>query len=520
MPRERRASIDEFLSNHDRAAAWVVTAIAILVAASRAWQARESLWLDELHTAWAAGGALSQVAHRSEIGNQSPLFFWVEWFITRFLGASELTLRLPSIVAATAMPVALFATVRKWTGSPWLALLPGWLYAVDPQAIYFGTEARPYALIQLLAVLHVMVFAAAVERPSAGKRVTLVAGMAALFYLNYTAVLLLGAEIVFWLVWRRGHRDASHNWNPFALDAGALTLVSLGALPTLREIAARRDNWASFVTQRPLWQGMLMAPWAWTAVALVVLVTAVRRFTPATPANASRSRALALTMAWLGVPVLIAWTATETDVARLLHPRYLAAAAPAAVVLIALAVSMVPWTRARIGISMALVIVAPVLGRFPAELRSHGRLISYREDDWRAAIAAFNRTAGHERDPVLVRSLLIESDGLSAPPDSSLAAYCLYPVTSLYRLDADPNRLIALQRTNAVQLSAANARRVILAPGFWMVLNASGDQADLIEDQFTRIGASSVAPSAAGRWVVTKREVFGSVRVLRFDRAP
>src|SRR5437762_14037393 len=88
---------------------WTLMALFLVVAigaALRLWQARESLWLDELHTAWCAGGSLADVAPRAMIGNQSPLFFWLEWLIVRLLGSSEWTLRLPSIVAGPLLPGA------------------------------------------------------------------------------------------------------------------------------------------------------------------------------------------------------------------------------------------------------------------------------------------------------------------------------------------------------------------------------------------------------------------------------
>ena len=85
------------------AAAIAITAIA---AALRFWQAGESLWLDELHTAWCAHGSLSEVAQRAAIGNQSALFFWLEWLLVRIFGENELALRLPSLIAGSLLPLA------------------------------------------------------------------------------------------------------------------------------------------------------------------------------------------------------------------------------------------------------------------------------------------------------------------------------------------------------------------------------------------------------------------------------
>src|SRR6478672_5531677 len=91
-----------------RWAAITVGLICVISAGLRLWQARESLWLDELHTAWCAIGPLANVQPRAEIGNQSPLFFWLEWLMVKLLGENDLAVRLPSIVAGSLLTLAMF----------------------------------------------------------------------------------------------------------------------------------------------------------------------------------------------------------------------------------------------------------------------------------------------------------------------------------------------------------------------------------------------------------------------------
>src|SRR3954468_22303532 len=89
--------------------------IAIVAAMMRIWQARESLWLDELHTAWCAVGGLGEVVQRASSGNQSRLFFWFEWLLVRVLGPSELSLRLPSIIAGSMLPIGVYWLAARGT---------------------------------------------------------------------------------------------------------------------------------------------------------------------------------------------------------------------------------------------------------------------------------------------------------------------------------------------------------------------------------------------------------------------
>lgn len=503
----------------------LLATIVLLVVASRLLQVRESLWLDELHTAWTAGAAWADVARRAAAGNHSPAFFWLEWVLVRARGANELTLRLPSLVAGVLLPVFLFRVTHRWTGSAWLGLLPAWLVAVDPQAIYFGTEARPYALIQLLAVVHVALFSRVVEQPTGGRRLALVAGMSCLFYLHYTAILLLAAELAYFVVLRvRRPGSTRYGWRALAVDVSAVALLSLGALENLRAIYARHVNWASFVDQRPPWQAILMVPWAWTALALLATSAIVRlriRRDASPPRLDELSNARWLALCWLLVPLLIAWLATASDVARLLHPRYLAAAEPAALVLAALALHSMPWRRLQVTLALGLAVVGLVESRIPTELVAHSRLIAYRTDDWRSAIDYFNRQPGHSRDPVLLRSLLIESEELATSKDPQLRAYCLYPLTSLYRTDALDDRLIPLPRTDSWNLSPSNLRRVRTAPGFWLIVGANELSASEIERQFLRTlaqVATERTPGESFTWTITTKGIFGNVRVLRFER--
>jgi len=64
--------------------------------------ANEPLWLDELHTSWVVAGELGDVYQRAQIGNQTPLFFWLTWAAVEFFGETELSLRLVSLIAGTA----------------------------------------------------------------------------------------------------------------------------------------------------------------------------------------------------------------------------------------------------------------------------------------------------------------------------------------------------------------------------------------------------------------------------------
>jgi len=506
-------------------------ALVLLGAAMRLWQARESLWLDELHTAWCAMGSLAEVAPRATIGNQSPLFFWIEWLLVQVLGPSELAVRIPSLVAGSLLPVALHGLIQRWTREPWLGVLAAWLVVVDPIQIFYATEARPYALVQLLAVIHMALIAEILSRPSLRLHVAFILIGALLFHLHYTAALLFPAEIAAIVIVKFCEPDRTAcRCRSFAALWLLIALLCLPALPNLLAIYSRRTNWEAFVPQPSLRSLVSLLPWSWTA--LIVLVGQASRLSPHPP-NQVDARPSILALCWLLVPLVLAWLLTVTDVARLFFLRYLIAIAPAAIVLAILAVWMVPWRQAKIAVGLAVALAALNTGVIP-QLATDGRLIADRHGDWRSAIAHFNRQPDHDHYPLLLTTQLIESDALRGSPDSALREYCLFPVHSLYPIAADPAITIPLTRTSPGQL-APEVRDLVRSRGVaWIIVGGSEPAVDAATQQMlvslaegsgfrvqrsgiTTSGESGQRTEVRGQqdgWRVVSRRSFGTVHVV------
>jgi mannosyltransferase len=483
-----------------RALLAVAILIVAIAAALRFWQAGESLWLDELHTAWCATGKLSEVAPRAAIGNQSPLFFWLEWLLAQLLGESELALRLPSLIAGSLLPLALFLIAWRWTQSSRIGLTAAALAAIDHNAIFYATEARPYALVQLLAVLHIAITAEVIERPSRWLRTSWIGLAVLLFHMHYTAALLIPAELAFLLA-MKVHSPGTAKYQPAMLltdlvIAGALCLPALG---NLRAIFARRENWAAFVHPEPLWQLAVWFPWSLSAP--FVLVASMTR--------SQHRRATSLALIWLLVPALFAWLATTTDLARLFFPRYLVAIAPAAILLAACCADFAPWQWSK-GVIVTLLVASGLYASGVVQQVQHdGRVIGDRHEDWRAAVAWLNEQLPRQPYPVLVASGLIEADALHEPHDSRLDDYCLFPVTGLYKLAADRSALVPLPFHEPHRLDNQVRQLVGHRRGAWLVMRGSPRNA---ERMAAAIQESGVRSQEAGRTKELKS--FGNVQVI------
>jgi mannosyltransferase len=528
--------------------------LAAVGAGLRLWQSQESLWADELHTAWCAVGTLSEVCQRAAIGNYGPLYFWLEWALVRLMGAAELTLRLVSILAGSLLPLAVYGLARRWlalprpregrgkgglageirpnphplpkveaTAAAWIGVVAAALVVVDPLSIFFATEARPYALVQLLAVIHVGVLAELTIGPRAQRggllRVAFVLGAAVLFHLHYTAALLIVAELLWWGLLCWGRPNAVHyRWTALLVDLGCLAVLCLPAAGNVSRIFARRELWAAFVPQRSLWEVLELLPWS--IAGLVLLAGMVIAAAGNRPTNERVVALRLLVLCWLFVPLGLAWLATTADVARLFFPRYLAASAPAAILAAAMCVELVPGRLFRFAGGVALVAWAAWSSGIAGQLSTDGRVNGSRQENWRAAVAWLNEQLPRQPYPVLVASGLIEADELRQPHNRLLDDYCLAPVTGLYRLQVERANLVPLTYHNPGKLLPPAAALVADRGGAWLVVRGNAKRAEQVAADVQKSAVRSQGSGVRGQaeWTISRAESFGAVQVLLIER--
>ena len=514
--------------------------------------AGESLWLDELHTAWCAEGTLADVAPRAALGNQSPLYFYAEWCLTSLFGQSELSLRLMSLLCGIALPAAIYFMTRAWTAaaesetSAICGLVAAALATVDPLSIFYAQEARPYAAVQLLAVGHLFLLTEWLREQKLWQRIAWILSGVLLFYLHYTTALVFVPEAVFLSGYFCFHRSTKR---PLAvlwlINFALLALLCLPALSQLRDIASRRENWDAFIQPQPAVTILTVFPWS-----IASLYLAVAFLTNPTRQRGSSSLALrvsdetslalrvgdeaslarlvsdetsltrsvryvVLLLCWLFIPVTLAWLATEAGVARLFLPRYLIASLAPSYIVAALCVPLMPTRSGRILFALALVGTAIFTSGIVQQLRHDGRVHGQRREDWRGAVTFLNFQLEHRPLPVLVRSGLIEADAVQMQNNPQLRDYCLYPVTSLYRLNVPREVLIPLPTVAAGQLSPEVKRLVQARGGTWLLLRANEASARRIERECIQSLSDRDTRAA-----VIHRQAFGNLWVVQVSAAP
>lgn len=460
-----------------------------------------SLWLDELHTAWTVQGEWQELPPRAAIGNQSPAFFAVVKASTELGGMNEWTLRLPSLLAGVGLIVAAWQAVRKWTGDEAAAVVAAFAVALDPWCVLFSAEARAYALVQLLGLIHLLLFSELLTEATWPRRIVWVVGGGLLFYLHYTAALLIAAELVAYVVLVATRRAPGYVWWLALMDFSATGLLWLLAREHVAEIAANREAWNLFVPPASLAGFFELFPLYAGVVGFAILLAAGQALRPAHAEQPAEPDAPAhdfptawiLVGCWLFVPLVIALVATLSDEARLLFLRYMS---PALVAIplaagLAIAAQREVWGKWLAGVLVVAALFA-LPARWPIEstpivslMDGHG-WIGQGGQDWRGALQFIHerkKQDGEQFPPdrwaIAVRSGYIEADRLAAEPQNELLkSYCLSPVNSLYHVETAGRTFIPLATSNLGPLDEFALRALQYRGKAWLLLNGNEEVAD------------------------------------------
>lgn len=212
----------------------------------------QSLWYDEGVTAQVARMGVRELARWTADDIQPPLYYLMAGGWLRLIRPWEaplaFTMRLVSVAMGVMLVPVLWALGRRlWNGTA--GMLAALVAAVSPLMVYYGQEARMYALLVTLVSLAALAVVRLAE-PAASRRWLAAYALAALaaLYTHYFAGFALLALGLYWLfVWWRTGRQR-HRLLAFA---AANALVVIGFLPWLPAMLTR------FQTDSSYWSGTL-----------------------------------------------------------------------------------------------------------------------------------------------------------------------------------------------------------------------------------------------------------------------
>ena len=437
-----------------------VFALAILFRVPSCW---ESFWLDELHSAWTVAEGFDMVAERSARGNQTRYYFQLLWCWQSLVGNGELALRMSSVLASSLAAAVLSFGVNDQTRRLPAGLIAGGILALDPNAVFFGTELRPYGLILLFAVLATWAFTRSLDertgfgradcKPNSGPRwrLLLIVCVCIAALVHPTSVGVLGWFLpATWIVLGLRRALPLTRWDVGAALVVATAVWLLGQ-SSLSESWARRDQWRAFALAKDF--GQLSLAWHWIplvafplAIGLVGCVFA--RIVKVTNRQHASSwnhnlfvNAIPLLVGVLGT--LAFFLASYWEYVPLWHRRYYLAALPLIAWSAGHLATLVP-ARERWAKWMSVPIVVGILsfliwyqGTWDA-LRTGTIPRQSRGESWREAVE-FVQSKRSSTSLVWIDTGLIESQvfqsAYSTDADPVDQAYLTFPLRGPYRID-------------------------------------------------------------------------------------
>ena len=479
---------------------------------------REPLWLDELHTAWCVDGPFNIVWNRAGQGNQSPFYFWIEWLVCQPFGLTEFWLRLPSVVYGSLAAIAASLFVWSFKRSLLAASLTGLLVAIDPQFIFYGSEARPYALVQLLSVLQVFLFAretrvqtfSATADSNSPINPGLAVFTALLLMTHLTAGSLIIAEVFLLLIFFRQI--------PIRRAAISLALGSTAFLPLAfltQRIFSHRTDWQAVSDSAQLIAELQPAILVYVVAPLIVCLPAWgwQRFR-VEPNIAPENRLLpwmTLTLTWGLTPIILLWAADLSGLAPVAMNRYAQAGAIAWPVFCGLLLSSISSPSLK-AIAVTLIgLNAIVFSGLPNPLLNNRKPAVYRAENWSAAVELINsEIAG---GTVFLFSNLLEDhhsllvqDSGRLQPNPRHRNYLAFPVSGIYKIRPEV-KVFPRPTRRAGRFTNDDLQTVRDQSEAWFLIRGTPELVNAITREFEK--RLSLPPSQTLNWDV--RELPGSV---------
>ncbi|MET0372218.1 MAG: glycosyltransferase family 39 protein [Sphingobium sp.] len=206
------------------------------------------LWFDETYSAEIASQhelralllwCLNDVA--------GPIYYVLLFLWEKIAGNGDLALRLPSLLFAFAAPLLIL-----WKGHPDRRVRMIWAAAValSPVCARYASEARPYALLTLLACGQAVAYLRLLQRPGRPAALTWTAISASMVLTHYHAALICGIQGLLYLAIHR--RRAVETWPALVGLIPLLIWIPLH-LPTLSAFSQPDVVWYSTLTPDALW---------------------------------------------------------------------------------------------------------------------------------------------------------------------------------------------------------------------------------------------------------------------------
>ena len=402
-----------------RHALWGLFIVALI---ARAWRlSDQSFWFDEaisLYWARQSPGDILRVGLALEQDPHPPIYYLLLHYLIGVLGEGEVAVRSLSVLTGALLVFPMYGLGRR-LGNQATGIIAALLVALNPFLVWYGQEARMYALAVTLSMAGLYAFLRALDGGQARWAVASVAAMLTALYTYLLSAALLPVAAFWWLVGGQRRQQDSPSPKPSPLrgegrvrggpalrfrgiELGFLTLaaVALGFAPLAwrawlatttpavlpggappRTLALLGGWLTTWTIHKATWG--LPVPWIVAALALAGLAV-------------TRGRARWYLAGFLFLPVATALILGRRDLLVLAETRYFIAIVPALLLAIA---AFLGWLIGRQQL-VGLVAVLLVAGATAMALRENWQP-QHRREDWREA-ARYVTQHGRPGDAILI----------------------------------------------------------------------------------------------------------------------
>lgn len=424
-------------------------ALAIVVSLSTWFLAINApLWLDETGSYWDISAGVSQIWSRQTLW--FPIYAYILWFSTKIIGASEIALRVPSILAMLGAVYLLYRAARE-IFSREIALFAVVIFSLNPVVSFAAIDVRPYAFAALatnatiLTLLHL--------RNTDGSRVAALFGFlaASILYFQYLfAVILPALVIAFFLIKRENPKG---QWRQFTAASAAFSIGFLPLIPGLISLFRTSKTHVCEVAPKVADLILTLAP-GWLSILAVVLFGAFLMYAtkvrPAVQPSAVQWERPLVCFVLGFVPLFILWIVSVVTPIHMFAPRHRLIAVPGIALSWAFLIDRLRFPTLRLVFCGCLVALT-CAGLFSSPYSQRHFLIE------KYVLQAAEKNASVDNAPVLVCSGFIESDFAPMPTGPAVQSRLFAPL-SYYRLSVPvvplPNALNAEAKRNASRFLA------------------------------------------------------------------
>ena len=452
--------------------------VAVAAMAIRFESARDALWIDEWISAWTVEDALAEVAPRAALGHASPFFYWMLWSCRQVGGDNPWALRAISLASGLGTLALIGWVVQRTTGSLSAAAAVVAIAALDQNYVFYASEARPYALVQLLGLTQILCLLNVLRRDSHGRTPALLAWAVLsvlLFALHYTTIVLLAAELT-WCLFIAVAVVPDRRAASQVLCAGIAIAATLCVLAEpLGSIWRARQNWGSFVD---VWSYLRSFQFSGLAYVLplagsLILTAIVRPPTSDAQRRGTSLRgllpwwlaaAIAVSV-WLGALVATAWFAVP-----IAHYRYVIGVSGLCPLLLGIAVGQHAKPIRAMASGLILVGAGIYFLTTTCDLprRQWQRPLRYERWDMASAIIESDPARAHW--PVVVFPNLIEDGQINDSLAPRERDYFLAAVPQLRGASPHERGVFPAAMQWPVRLSEPALTKIVEAGGGWLLM--------------------------------------------------